>query len=259
MHRRLSLLWVGLAVGVAGCAAKKAPPPPLRTVTLGDMKAEYRDWSRANVCDVDPSALQNELESMRMLLAEFLGQTSAGFDGMWGDEHLALLEQAEKGLPPALDGTAVAVEKAPSCPGFDSLTGVTPGVEELVKQARKRIAEAPYLIPYVKARREQQLWRDAQPKAQADAKAAGCAGAKKSKTPVIYYAAEKRFLFCDGTAVTLKGEKPTVEQKKKFPEAAYLDAANKYPREQIASPPPLPPKGAASSEQDTFDLNQDVQ
>lgn len=222
------------------------------------MTASYRDWRRGQVCDADPHALQNDLDSMRVLLAEFLGQTSAGFDGMWGDEHLELLEAAQKELPAALDGTEAAVMKAPTCKGFDNLEGALPGVAELVKQSRRRLEDAPLLIPYVRARRGVQAWKDAQPKAQADAKEATCAAAKKSKTPVAYYASDARFLFCDGAVVTLAGDKATVEQKKKFPDTAYVDAAKAFPSAQISRPPPLPPKTRDNGDADKFDLNEEI-
>ncbi|MFL5322540.1 MAG: hypothetical protein ACJ790_22965 [Myxococcaceae bacterium] len=222
------------------------------------MTATWRDWQRAQVCDVDPHTLQGELDSMRVLLAEFLGQTSAGFDGMWGDEHLELLEAAQKELPPALDGTDAAVAKVQACAGFDNLAPDLPGLEELLKQARHRLADAPLLLPYARAKRQVQAWKDAQPKAQVDAKEQVCPAAKKSKQPVVYYAAERRFFFCDGAAVTLSGEKPTVEQKKKFADTAYVDAAKNYPAAQIARPPPLPPKSRDTGDQDKFDLNEEI-
>lgn len=253
---------LGLLFGVAGCAAKKVPPPPIRTVTLGGSKADYRDYSRTDdVCGLDATALELELDAMRVLLAEFLGQTSAGFDGMWGDDHLALLEEAQRALPPALQAVEKVTEALPGCPALSVPSG--PGVAELVRQARRRLAEAPRLLPYVKARRALSLWNDGQPQAQAAAKASRCG--KRAKHQVIYYAAENErgdqsFLFCDGTKLqrtvgggtTAQPDKPN----KKINVAAYEALLPKVPPEEIRRAPKLPSKVApTNAEKDSFDLN----
>src|SRR4051812_32080541 len=86
---------------VSGCATarKTATPQPL---TLGRWKAEYRDYAGIDVCHEDLARLAAELDRMNQLLAEFLSCTAAGFDGVWADEHLAVLEEGRKKLAPAL-------------------------------------------------------------------------------------------------------------------------------------------------------------
>lgn len=261
MHVRLWICSLALLVGVAGCAAKKVPPPPLRTLNLGGLKADYRDYRSADVCSLDAAVLERELDSLRVLLAEFLGQTSAGFDGMWGDEHLALLQAAQRELPPALTSAEKVTEALPGCPQLDVPSA--PGVTELVRQSRRRIADAPVLLPYVKAKRDLALWKAEQAKAQESLKAERCA--KKAKASAPYYAVENEhgdqsFFFCDGTKVqrTVGGGTTTQSDtpNKKINVATYEALLPKVPPGEIHRAPKLPSKVAPKSgEQDAFDLN----
>lgn len=265
MHVRLWICSGLLLLQVAGCAAKKVPPPPLRTVTLGGMKADYRDYSRADVCSQDAASLERELDSQRVMLAEFLGQTSAGFDGMWGDEHLQLLEQGTKELPPMLNSTEKVSETLPNCPGVSVPSA--PGVGELVRQAKRRLEEAHQLLPYVRAKKEVARWKDEQPKTAEQQKAERCA--KKAKTPVVYYAAEdergdQAFYFCDGTKVqrTVGGGTSAQPDKpnKKINVAAYEALLPQVPPGEIHRAPKLPPKVAPKAgDEDKFDLNSPVE
>jgi hypothetical protein len=135
----------------------------------------------------------------------------------------------------------------------------------MVRQARNRIAEAPRLLPYIKAKRDLARWKDDQSKAQEAAKTDRCA--KKAKAPVVYYAAQdehgnQSFFFCDGTRVqrTVGGGTTTQPDKpnKKINVASYEALLPKVAPEEIRRAPTLPSKVAPKTEQDTFDLNSNT-
>jgi hypothetical protein len=232
-----------------GCGHKKLPPPLEQKVTLGERTATYRDYRNGNVCDADPQKLDGDLSSMNALLASFLGQTSARRDGMWADEHIALLTQAEKALPPALDGHQSAVGGLAACdfgPALDVAENLRVG-EELARQARKRLAEAPALLTYITARRALEKWTEEQPAAQQAAREQKCPAKPKPGQPPLYFAAQDaggktRWLFCDGAQVTADaaGSPQFTLPDRKVAPKPYLDAAAAYPAADVRRPPKLP-------------------
>ena len=85
------LVVAALFVSSTACVKRVVTVPPEAFVTLGGQRASYRDWSRVgDLCAIDPKLVQQDFESMSVLLANFLGQTSAGPDGVWAEEHIAL-------------------------------------------------------------------------------------------------------------------------------------------------------------------------
>jgi hypothetical protein len=247
----------------SGCVKRIVQAPPEAFVTLGGQRATYRDFSSIpDLCFLDPKVVYGDVESMAALLANFLGQTSAGPDGMWADEHVALLEEAQKALPVALDlQQRGLVQAAKASCTFQGLTRA----KELNEMARRRLAEAPGLLEVVKAKKALAAWRDGLPASQQAAKDKACAPAAKGTRPppgpVVYAAFEDEknraeWLFCDGSKVAASpGNPPAYEappadpaakKPKKAPDAkAYLEAQAKFPASDVSRAPRLPVKRTA--------------
>jgi hypothetical protein len=259
--RRLSLVLV--VVLASSCVKRIVQAPPEAFVTLGGQRATYRDFSSIpDLCFLDPKVVHGDFDSMGVLLANFLGQTSAGPDGMWAEEHVALLEEAQKVLPVALDLQQRGLGQAAkaSC-SFQGLTRA----KELNEMARRRLAEAPELLEVVKAKKALAAWKDALPASHQAAKDKACAppakGAKPPPGPVVYAAFEDEknraeWLFCDGAKVAASpGNPPAYEappadpaakKPKKAPDAkAYLEAQAKFPAADVSRAPRLPVKRTA--------------
>ncbi len=248
-----------------GCVKQVVRVPPEAFVTLSGQRASYRDWSRViDVCLVEPTVVTRDLDSMSALLATLLGQTSAGPEGVWADEHLAVLEQAARTLPVALDLERKALTQISRARcRFDGTTRAT----ELNEQASKRLAEAPELLTQVRARKALAAWKASMPEVQQAAKDKGCAAPAKGQRappgPVVYAAFEDErgrteWLFCDGAKVAAAPgnvpgfEAPTVDpsvkKPKKTPEPKrYLEAQARFPPADVSRAPRLPARKAAAA------------
>lgn len=245
-----------VVVVVGACAKRIITPPPEAFVNLGGKRASYRNWKRvADLCAVDPKVFDGDVQSMNALLLGFLEQTSAGPEGVWADEHIALLEEGAKVLPISLELSHDSLAHAWSlgCP----FPGVTQA-KDLVEQAQRRIAEAPELLPVVRARVALAKWKEQRPVAQ-EAARSSCP-VKPAKSPAVYFASEDEasraeWLFCDGAKVVASpGNPPAYEapapavdapapKKGKKPDpAAYVEAAAKYPAASISRAPKIPKK-----------------
>ncbi|MBE2251204.1 MAG: hypothetical protein IAE78_16815 [Myxococcus sp.] len=253
----LRLTALCLCVLSSACVKRVVTPPPEAFVTLGSDRASYRDWSRVgDLCAVDPKLVQQDFDSMNTLLANFLGQTSAGPDGVWGEEHVALLEEAQRVLPVALDLQKRGLNQAAraGC-RFEGLTRT----QELTDLGRKRLAEAPELLEVVKAKKALAAWRDGRLGAQQAASEKACAPVKgRPPGPVVYAAFEDEkgrteWMFCDGSKVAASpGSLPAYEPpapdaaakkpKKPAEPKAYLDAQAKFPSAEVSRAPRLPVK-----------------
>ncbi len=99
-----------LTVVVAGCAHKGAAPRQ-QMLSLGGHLAKYRDWKGADVCGTDPAVLKKELTAMNDLLLEFVTATSAGAQGTWTEEQIALLDEGVRELPPGNLGDEWAADR----------------------------------------------------------------------------------------------------------------------------------------------------
>ncbi|MBL8917929.1 MAG: hypothetical protein JNJ54_03640 [Myxococcaceae bacterium] len=261
-------LWItvvsSLLIANAACVKLVVKTPTEAYVSLAGQRATYRDWSRvADLCTVDKKIVEGDFESMNALLANFLGQTSAGADGAWADEHVALLEEGQRVLPVALDLQARGVKLA-STAGcrFDGLTRT----QELTDLAKKRLAEAPALLETVKAKKALAAWRDALPASHQSAKEKSCVAPAKGKAPaapVVFAAFEDEkgrteWLFCDGAKVAASpGSPPAFEaapadptkKPKKAPDPkAYLEAQTKYPAAEVSRAPRLSVKKPAKDD-----------
>lgn len=252
---RLALVVVVLSGGA--CGKRLVTPPPEAFVTLAGQRASYRDWTRiVEICVAQPELVQRDFESMNVLLANFLGQTSAGPDGVWAEEHVALLEEAQRVLPVALELQQRSLQHASrSGCRFEGLIRTT----ELTEQGLKRLAEAPKLLEVVKARKALAAWREALPGVQQAAREKTCATppkpAKPPPGPVLFAAFEDEkgrteWLFCDGGKVAASPgnvpafEAPAAEPAKKPKKAPdpkpYLEAQAKFPSGEVNRAPRLP-------------------
>lgn len=259
---RAGVLGVVLLFGVLGCAKRVLRPPPEAFVDLAGKKASYRQWARAEeLCRQDGALFKADLESMNQLLAVYLERTSAGLTGAWGDEHIAILEDSQVLLPPALDLESASIDAAEKagCP-FDGLAQA----KELNAMARKRLEQAPDLLKVAKARAALATWKEAHPALLQAARDQRCAAA--AKQPVLFHAFEDEasrleWLFCDGAKVVAtpgnppafeappptvpapppKGGKPKKPVKPKLaaPEV-YVEAAQAYPAGDVARAPKIP-------------------
>jgi hypothetical protein len=265
MVLRLTLLVV-LLVGAGGCLKRVVTVPPEAYVSLGGLKASYRQWSKvSDLCAVDPKLFDDDLKSMNALLGSFLQQTSAPADGVWAGEHIALLEEAVRVLGPAVELERGSIEKAASvgC----TFQGLGPA-KELNAQAQRRLDEAGDLLPVIKARLALAEWKTARPAATSAAmdKACPVAAAKvpakkvakpaPAALPVVYFAAEDErgrleWLFCDGAMVfATPGNPPALEPvavdakkpARAVEPAKWLEAAAKFPAESITRAPKIPRK-----------------
>lgn len=258
------------SVLVGGCAKAIVKPPKEQLAKVGSLTATYRDWSKTtDLCLVDAKVVQADFDSTTHLFAEFLGQTSAGPEGMWADEHVALLEQGQAELPAVVKVTkrSVAAARKAQCK-FNGLNKVN----ELAGQAEKRLEEAPDLLAQVKARKALAQWK-AQLIPAMDTAKQRCEQPPpaKGKAPPppkadLYYAFEDEkgqteWLFCDGAKVVastgqppahvpgpevapVKGKKPV---KLSSPQE-YLDAAAKRSSADIDRAPKLPSKIAKKAD-----------
>lgn len=244
----------------SACVKRVVTAPPEAFVTLGGARASYRDWSRvAELCAIDPKIVQQDFETMSALLANFLGQTSAGPDGVWADEHVALLEEAQRVLPVALDMQKRGLNKASKAGcRFEGLTRTL----ELTDLGRKRLAEAPEVLLIVKAKKALAAWKDGRTATQQAASEKSCAppakGQRAPAGPVLFAAFEDEkgrteWLFCDGSKVAASpgnlpafeppAVDPAAKKPKKAPEPkAYLEAQSKFPAAEISRAPRLPMK-----------------
>ncbi|MCA2977853.1 MAG: hypothetical protein INH41_30915 [Myxococcaceae bacterium] len=245
------------------CVKRIVQTPPEAAVTLGGVRATYRDYAFVpDLCFLDPAVIHRDLDSMSALLAGFLGQTSAGPDGMWADEHVALLEEAQRALPTPLDvqrrGLAQAAKA--SC-RFEGLSRA----KELNELAQRRLIEAPTLLEVVKAKKALAAWREGLPASRQAARERACApppkGAKGPTEPVVFAAFEDEknrieWLFCDGAKVAAAPGSPpafepppvdpAVKKPKKAPDAkAYLEVQAKFPPAEVSRAPKVPARRTA--------------
>jgi hypothetical protein len=248
MHKPLVGL---LLLGVAACAHSK--PPPLQTMTLAAYKASYRDTKapKTNVCSADFGLLAQEIDGMNALLEAFLGGTSAPAEGVWSEEHLTLLADAQKVLPATLDAYESELKQANVCKfkKGDLSEPAKKGLE-YVRQARSRLVEAPALIAGVELKQAVQKWHQGLVSEEQSAQAQWCPPKPKPGSIEIYFAFQDEkghweWHFCDGGRVQAQGGGPgefvpPVGDKKKHKPKPYLDAALKYPNSEVHRPPSAP-------------------
>lgn len=202
---------------------------------------------------------------MNSFLAELLRVTSASRDGYWTDDQLAMLDEAQRSLGPALDAHEDALRQLGACQSREAAAwaDLLRVGEELGRQARSRVAQAPELLAYVRAIRAVKEWRVQQLAEQKSERATWCAP-KPGRMPVVYFAwqdavGRTEWLFCDGAKVVEEGEKPAEyvraapsESRRRYPlpARAYLIAASKFPESEIRRSPKLPDASAPVPQDD---------
>jgi hypothetical protein len=255
---RLPPVLLLVAALLPGCALRAARPPPARDVTLAGHTAPLRDWQGARVCGTDPRALSADFQATSALLGAWLEATSAGPEGHWDAAHLSLLEQGPTLLPPLLEATAHVQEALQACPGDEALESEGRRVAEFLRQARRRLAEAPTLLTRVRQQQALESWRAAQPRAVQEAKSSWCPPRPPpGAPPEAFYAAQDEtgltlWYFCDGTRVSQPpGARPEVlpaasgRRGARRPAArAYLQATERFPSEEVQRAPTVPAPGA---------------
>ncbi|GEM_PF-982864 len=260
MHTSLRLFLVAVVVLVVGCGKKAVAPSAEQKVTLAGKTATTHDWVKANPCEAAPKMVIGDLDSTSALLTEYLGQTSAGVEGVWSSEQITLLEEGVVVLPKLLDN----VEKATGAIArngcrFLKETGFAEPIKkvtELGELTRKRIAEAPAIAEGLALKAALKAWKDKQPEARTGAKAEWCPPKLKAGAPVdIYYASEDEaglteWLFCDDVRVFAStGAPPAFEapatMKKKPKDKPYLESAAKYPASDVQRAPKAAAKPGA--------------
>jgi hypothetical protein len=267
-----SLLWVSALV--PGCASRRTSKPPVQTLTLGDRQVPYRDYRGYDLCAQDPVLLAAELDGSNLLLADFLQSTSAGTDGVWADEHLALLSGGQANLPSALSPLGETYRNLRRC-RLDADTGLPEIIrrgEELVRQSTARLNDAPELLALGAARREIALWEASLPSLRERSRKEHCKrGKHDARKPVIFFATEnseggKLWLFCDGYWMrgTSQGSAEVIPPKRRpapkrlADPRPYLEAAARHPSSQtVRSPRLLQKQSATKPPSDDFRLDDE--
>lgn len=263
MHTSHRVVLAAAVLLVVGCGKKAVAPAAEKKVTLAGKTATYHDWAKANPCEAEPKMVVGDLDSTSALLNEYLGQTSAGLEGMWSSEQITLLEEGVVVLPPLLDATEKATGAiARNGCRFLKETGFAEPVKkvtELGEQTRRRIADAPAIAEGLALKAALKAWKDKQPEARSGAKSEWCPPKIKPGAPVdIYYAAEDEvglteWLFCDDSRVFASvGAAPAFEapaaMKKKPKDKAYLESAAKYPASDVQRAPKAPARPGEPSD-----------
>lgn len=246
-----------VCLSLTACTPKRVAPPPEQKLTLAQKTVPWRAWSAKDVCFAQPQLLAGELDAMSDLLAELLNATSAGKDGVWAEEQLLLLEEAQRALPEPLAAFGSTVNAAYRCK-FKPATGLPdriPRAQELLRQSQHRLAEAPELLAYLRAKQKLDGWKRAQPELLQASQKKHC---KKGQARQVYYAAEDEhgrteWLFCDGAkVVAVPGALPEYqapEGKKPSPQSQnYLKLASKLPADQVLHAPKLPAPAKATDD-----------
>ena len=267
-----TLLWISALV--PGCASRRAESPPVQTLDLGSRHSPYRNYKGYNLCAQNSAQLVAELDQVNAVLSDFLQSTSAGPEGVWAAEHLALLADGQKSLPPALGALQETYRRLRQC-RLDPASGLPEIVrqgDELARQSGARLDDAPELLAVGEARRAIAQWEESLPTLREKSRRVGCkkrpGGAKK---PVAFFATEssegtRSWYFCDGTWVRGKTGAPAeaIRPKGKAPpkgkdgSTPYLETAARFPPDQISRSPRLPERSAPPKPaEDDFRLDDD--
>ena len=243
------ILLLGLSAALAACAAKKPPPP--QSLTLGEGKLEYRDYSRVkgSLCDAEPRRLGPELQKINEVLEQFVSKTEGASKPTATAEEVELLREGSNSLGPVVDAHGKNLAGLGGC-GFKKqapFPEITQKGNELVTQAKARLAEAPTILAAADKRLAEQKWREESSEREATAKQTWCGGKVAVGSGDLYFARQDidgtmRWLFCDGIMVEeASGAQPTViipdtvskKERRRIQDRRYLQAVKDYPAEEI--------------------------
>ncbi|MFP2931606.1 hypothetical protein ACLESO_41760 [Pyxidicoccus sp. 3LG] len=261
IFRRLVLM--GLGAALSACAAKQAPP--MQRYVLGMSRADYRDYAgaKANPCDAEPRWLADELTAVNGLLSRFLRETEQITDlkSPNHEQKLALLQEAERTLPPVLAvhrGTLAGLREC-SFQGSGAFPEIARRGAELLEATRTRLAEAPAAIEAAELSAARKKWKDEAPMRQAEARGNWCSEKPKVGQALLYYARQETdgrvvWHFCDGHRAEqpANGEPQLIEpegltryERRRIQPQRYLEAVRNFPPEEVdRQPTQLPSKGA---------------
>lgn len=262
------IVLVGLGLVLGACAGKQSAP--LQRYSLGMARAEYRDYAgaRADLCDVEPRWLVDELSSVNGLLSRFLANTKEAVNPQSPQhaEHLELLQEAMRSLEPVMEIHRKNLAALGEC-GFHR-TGAFPDITrrglELLENSKARLAEASTALAAAELQKAQQRWLEEAPVREAAARETWCAANTKPGQGELYFARQYpngriEWLFCDGVMVeALPGAEPQLippdwlsrRDRRRIQPQRYLEAAKAYPASEIdRQPGSSPGAGAASGEQ----------
>jgi hypothetical protein len=247
--RATRILLLSLCAALSACAAKK--PPPAQSLTLGEDKLEYRDYSRVkgSLCGADPRRLGPELQKLNEVLEQFVSRTEGASKPEATDEEVELLREGSKSLGPVVDAHAKNLAGLSAC-GFKKqapFPELAQQGEPIVKQAKARLDEAPAALAAADQRMAEARWREESAAREATAKQTWCSGKVVVGSGDLYFARQEpegkvRWNFCDGIAVEWSsGAEPAVlipdsiskKDRKKIQDKRYIEAAKAYPREEI--------------------------
>lgn len=243
------ILLLGLCAALSACAAKKPPPP--QSVTLGENKLEYRDYTRVkgSLCDADPRRLGPELQKINEVLEQFVSKTEGASKPEATAEEVDMLREGSKSLGPVVDAHSKNLVALSGC-GFKKqapFPDLMKKGNEIVTQAKARLAEAPTILAAAEKRLAEEKWREESAAREATAKQTWCAGKVIVGSGDLYFARQEpdgkmRWLFCDGVTVEwMSGTEPAVivpdtiskKDRRKIQDRRYLEAVKAYPAEEI--------------------------
>lgn len=244
-----------VAVLVSGCASVK--PPPSQPVAIGGINGEFRDWRTVDACKVSPKELASELNRLDVLLSSYLQSTSAGKDGVWDEEHLRILADSQRAMPPVLDAETALTDRLAACRSgglSHKDVDLLPRATELIHQARLRVDDSAVILAHVKQKHDLEAWQAKNVTDQQSERGQWCPPKPEKGPPTIFYAYEDevsrtQWLFCDGSKVVsddgaspayVAPEEPPAKHWKPAPAAIYIKAVSSFPAEYIRHAPKLP-------------------
>ncbi|HLL03790.1 MAG TPA: hypothetical protein VK539_24615 [Myxococcaceae bacterium] len=242
------ILLLGLCVVLSACAAKQ--PPAAKSVTLGEAKVEYRDYSlvKGSLCGVEQRRLADELKRINEALEQFVSGTEASVKPEATAEQVQLLREGSQALTPVVDAHGKNLAGLRGCgftkPPFPELAKKG---EEVVTSAKARLAEAPTALAAADKRLAEAKWREESDAREATAKQEWCKPGTAVGSGDLYFSRQgsdgkTQWLFCDGMVVEApSGGEPSLiipesiskKDRRRIQAARYLDAAKGYPAEEI--------------------------
>lgn len=256
-----------VAALVSACGKPAIKYPVARSLAVGTIKTEYRDYLGYKVCQMEPKPVGDDLERMNQFLQQFLAASDAARNGSANDAQMAALQAAPKTLKSPLVAQESLTKRVAACKEFQGqpLVESAKKGQALVAEVRARLAELPSLSAQAKAIQAIKAWKEQQEAEQQSEKSNWCP-AKPSKTPEIYYAWEDEngqteWLFCDGAKVVAgPGDKPpelvpAPESARKPgsprppPVSTYLSSAQRFPPKEIRRAPRVPEAAEPANKQ----------
>ncbi|WP_163866319.1 hypothetical protein [Myxococcus eversor] len=253
LRRRVLLTALGTAL--SACASR--PAPPVQHYTLGMSRADFRDYggAKSDPCDAEQRWLNDELTAVNGLLARFVNGTEqlSNPRALEHAQQVELLKEAQASLPKVLDVHEGNLRGLARC-GFKD-KGAFPEIsrrgQELLKEARARLAESDAVLAAAALRTAQEKWKEETPQRESTARGTWCTANPKVGEATVFYARQglaggTTWHFCDGARVEqAAGAEPTFvepedlnrRERRKVQPPRYLEAAANFPAEEIDRPP----------------------